>query len=227
VESTGRAVVAEFVGTFALIFFGAGAIIMTQGTDLVAIALAHGLAIGIMVSMMAQLSGGVFNPAIQISLWVNGKMPGVRTGAYILAQFAGAVAAAYLLKYFFPPLEYDNVTGGVPAVGAGIATGKAVLIEATTTFFLVWVVFGTAVDERGPFAKIAGLTIGLTITIDILATGNLTGAAMNPARWFGPALATGDWTNWWVWLVGPIAGGVIAGVAYAFLYLRGKEPVTP
>ncbi len=226
-ENTGRAAVAEFVGTFALIFFGAGTIIATQGLDLLAIALAHGLAIGIMVSMMAHLSGGVFNPAIQISLWVNGKMSSARTGVYILAELAGAVAAAYLLKYFFTEVQYDFVKGGIPTVVPGLALGKAALIEATTTFFLVWVVFGTAVDERGTFAKVAGLTIGLTITIDILATGGLTGAAMNPARWFGPALATSDWTNWWVWIVGPIAGGVIAGVAYAMLFLKSKDPVTP
>ena len=226
-ENTGKAAVAEFVGTFALIFFGAGTIIATQGQDLVAIALAHGLAIGIMVSVMAQLSGGVFNPALQISLWSNGKMTSVRTGVYIVAQMAGAVAAAYLLKYYFPGPAFDQVSGGIPAVAPGLALGKATLIEATTTFFLMWVVMGTAVDERGAFAKIAGLAIGLTITIDIFATGSLTGAAMNPARWFGPAVATGDYTNWWVWILGPIAGAVIAGVAYNYLFLRDQEPATP
>jgi len=227
VETTGKAAVAEFIGTFALIFFGAGTIIATQGGDLVAIALAHGLAIGIMVSMMAHLSGGAFNPAIQISLWVTGKMGTARSGVYIGAQLLGAVAAAYLLKYFFPAPLFDGVKGGVPAVAPGLAVGKAVLIEATTTFFLVWAVFATAVDERGPFAKLAGLTIGLTITIDIFATGSLTGAAMNPARWFGPALASGDWSNWWVGIVGPVAGGIIAAVAYWYLFLRDAEPATP
>jgi MIP family channel proteins len=227
VENTGKAAIAEFIGTFALIFFGAGAIIMTQGGDLVAIALAHGLAIGIMVSMMAHLSGGVFNPAIQVGLWVTGKMGTARSGVYIGAQLLGAVAAAYLLKYFFPASFFDGVKGGVPAVAPGLAVGKAVLIEALTTFFLVWAVFATAVDERGPFAKLAGLTIGLTITLDIFATGSLTGAAMNPARWFGPALASGDWANWWVWIVGPIAGGIIAAVAYWYLFLRDADPATP
>jgi aquaporin Z len=227
VENPGKAAVAEFLGTFALIFFGAGAIIATQGGDLVAIALAHGLAIAIMVSMMAHISGGVFNPAIQIGLWVTGKMPSARTAIYIVAQLAGAVAAAYALKYFAPQPFYDGVTGGTPTVAPGLAVGKAVLIEALTTFFLVWAVFATAVDERGPFAKLAGLTIGLTITLDIFATGSLTGAAMNPARWFGPALATGEWANWWVWLVGPIAGAIIAAVAYWYLYLKDGEPATP
>lgn len=226
-DNVGKAAVAEFVGTFALIFFGAGAIIMTGGGDLVAIALAHGLAIAIMVSIMAQISGGVFNPAIQVALWVTGKMPTARSGVYIVAQLLGAVAAAYLLKYLLPTAQYDAVTGGIPAVATGFALGKAVVFEAVLTFFLVWAVFGTAVDERGSFAKTAGFTIGLIITIDIFVGGAYTGAAMNPARWFGPALATSDWANWWVWIVGPIAGGIIAGVAYWYLYLRGREVVTP
>ncbi|MEX0985020.1 MAG: aquaporin [Actinomycetota bacterium] len=226
-ENTGKAAVAEFVGTFALIFFGAGAIIATQGGDLVAIALAHGLAIAIMVSMMAHISGGIFNPAIQIGLWVTGKMPTSRTVVYIGAQLAGGVVAAYALTYMTPEASFDGVQGGIPAVATGLAVGKAVLIEALTTFFLVWAVFATAVDERGPFAKLAGLTIGLTITLDIFATGGLTGAAMNPARWFGPALATGNWENWWVWIVGPVAGGIIAAVAYWYLFLKDKESATP
>jgi aquaporin Z len=101
------------------------------------------------------------------------------------------------------------------------------VIEALLTFFLVWAVFGTAVDDRGSFARTAGFTIGLMITIDIFVGANLTGAAMNPARWFGPALITNDWSNWWVWIVGPIAGGIIAGVGYWYLFLRGRETATP
>jgi MIP family channel proteins len=227
VENTGKAAVAEFVGTFALIFFGAGTIIATGNGDPLAIALAHGLAIAIMVSLMWHISGGVFNPAIQVALWVTGKMPTRRSAVYIVAEVAGAVAAAALLKYFSPAAAFDSVDGGTPAVASGYAIGKAVLVEAVATFFLVWAVFATVIDDRGPFAKTAGFTIGLVITIDVLAVGPLTGAAMNPARWFGPALITGSWSNWWVWIVGPIAGGIIAGVAYWFLYLQGKEPATP
>ena len=228
-EQTGKAAVAEFIGTFALIFFGAGTIILTQGSDLLAIAFAHGLAIAIMVTLMAHVSGGVFNPAIQIALWLTGKMPGLRSIVYIAAQLLGAVAAAFALKWIWPEARFDaqGVAGGVPAVADGLALGKAVIIEALTTFFLVWAVFASAVDDRGAFRSMAGFAIGLTITIDILATGSLTGAAMNPARWFGPALATNDWANWWVWVVGPIAGGIIAGVGYWYLFLHGKEPATP
>jgi MIP family channel proteins len=227
VESTGKAAVAEFIGTFALIFFGAGTIIATGNGNLLAIALAHGLAIAIMVSLMAHISGGVFNPAIQIALWVTGKMPTRRSAVYIVAELAGAVAAAALLKYFSPGPAFDSVNGGTPSVMPGYAIGKAVLVEAVASFFLIWAVFATAIDDRGAWNKIGGFAIGLVITIDILAVGAITGAAMNPARWFGPALITGTWTNWWVWIVGPIAGGIIAGVAYWYLYLQGKEPATP
>jgi aquaporin Z len=227
VENLTKASVAEFIGTFALIFFGAGAIVMTGGQDLVAIAFAHGLAIAIMVSIMAHISGGVFNPAIQIALWVTGKMPSARSAVYIVAQLLGAVAAALLLKYLVPASAYDTVNGGIPAVGGGVALGKAVAIEAVLTFFLVWAVFGTVVDDRGPFMKTAGFTIGLVITMDIFMGAAWTGAAMNPARWFGPAVATNDYTNWWVWIVGPIAGGIIAGVGYWYLFLHDREPATP
>jgi aquaporin Z len=228
VENVGKAAVAEFIGTFALIFFGAGAIIMTGGQNLVAIALAHGLAIALMFTIMAHLSGGVFNPAIQIALWVTGKMPTGRSAVYIVAELLGGVAAAFFLKYIGPTASFNAVNGGIPAVADGFAVGKAVVLEAMMTFFLVWAVFGTAVDDRkASWAQIAGFAIGLTITIDIFVGGALTGAAMNPARWFGPAVATSDYTNWWVWIVGPIAGGIIAGVAYWYLFLRGREPATP
>ena len=201
---------------------------MTGGQNLVAIALAHGLAIALMFTIMAHISGGVFNPAIQVALWVTGKMPTGRSAAYIVAELLGAVAAAFFLKYIGPTPSFDAVNGGIPAVADGFAVGKAVVLEAMMTFFLVWAVFGTAVDDRkASWAQIAGFAIGLTITIDIFVGGALTGAAMNPARWFGPAVATSDYTNWWVWIVGPIAGGIIAGVAYWYLFLRGREPATP
>jgi MIP family channel proteins len=228
-ENTGKAVLAEFVGTFALIFFGAGSVILALNgqLDLVGVALAHGLVIAIMVSQMGHLSGGVFNPAIQVALWATGKMSGSRSAAYVVAQVAGAVLAAFLLRYLDPKQAFDAASGGVPALGPGIAVGKGILMEATGTFFLVWAVFATAIDDRGPFDKTAGFTIGLTITFGILALGPYTGAAFNPARWFGPALAAGQWADWYVWIVGPIAGGVLAGVLYWTVFLRDKELATP
>jgi aquaporin Z len=229
VESNAKAAIAEGIGTFALIFFGAGSVILYLNgqLDLVGVALATGLVIAIMVSQMAHLSGGVFNPAIQIALWVTGKVPSGRTVMYIGAQLVGAAAAALLLKFLVPTQAFDAALGGVPTLGDGISSGKGILLEAVGTFFLVWAVFATIVDDRGPFGTTAGFTIGLTITFGILAMGPWTGGAFNPARWFGPALASGHWDDWYVWIVGPIAGGVLAGVAYWFLFLKDKEPATP
>ncbi len=228
-EDTGKAAVAEFVTTFALIFVGAGAVILNANgqLDLTGVALAQGLVLAIMVSITAHISGGMVNPAVTISLWVTGKIATTRAGVLIGAELTGAVAGALVLRFLLPTELFDVGTGGIPALGDGIAVGKGILIEAVTTFFLVFAVFGTAVDDRGPFSKTAGLTIGLVIAFDIMAFGPYTGAAMNPARWFGPALATMDWANWYVWIVGPIAGGIIAGVLYWSVFLKDKEPATP
>ena len=227
---TGKGAVAEFLGTFALIFIGAGSIVTavhSGGDGLVAIALAHGFVLFIMISILGHISGGLFNPAISIALWVTGKLTSTKTVVFIISQVLGGIAGAYLLKFLIPAEMFKAAGGGAPAVMDGLALGKAVLIEAVATFFLVLAVFGTAIDDRGPWGKTAGLTIGLTIAFDILAFGPFTGAAMNPARWLGPALANGDLTNWYVWIAGPLSGGVIAAVLYWGVFLRDKEPATP
>jgi MIP family channel proteins len=229
-ENTGRAAAAEFVGTFALIFFGAGSVILARNgqLDLLGVAFAHGLVIAIMVSQMAHLSDAAFNPAIHISLWATGKSSSVRTLIMIAAQLAGAIVGAYALKALVPAKFFAAGAGGAVTLNPDLAVGKGILFEAVGTFFLVWAVFATAIDKRGPFSKTAGFTIGLTITFAILTIGYWTGAALNPARWLGPALAAGQWTDWYVWIIGPIAGGVIAGFAYWAIFLRGKEqPATP
>ena len=228
-EATGKAAVAEFVATFALIFVGAGAVILNLNgqLDLTGVALAHGLVLAVMVSVTAHISGGLVNPAVTIALWVTGRLPTVRAGVLIVAQLAGAIAGAFLLKFVIPVELFDAGGGGAPALGDTIAVGKAVVIEAITTFFLVFAVFGTTVDDRGPFSKTAGLTIGLVLAFDIMAFGPYTGAAMNPARWFGPALATAEFSDWFVWIVGPVAGAIIAGVLYWSAFLKDREASTP
>lgn len=229
-ENTWKACVAEFVGTFALVFVGAGAVILlANGTlDLVGVALAHGLVLAIMVSIAGHTSGGLFNPAAAVALWVTGKLASTRTVAYIVTQLAAAVAAGLLLRYVVNDTNlFDAAAAGAPQVAAGVDSGRAIIIEAVTTFFLVWAIFGTAVDDRGPFGKTAGLTIGLVIAFDILAFGPYTGAAMNPARWFGPALVGGLWDLWYVYVVGPLAGAVLAGLGYWAVFLRDREPATP
>jgi MIP family channel proteins len=229
VENTGKAAVAEFIATFALVFVGAGSVIQYANgkLDLTGVALAHGLVLAIMVSLTMHTSGGLVNPAVAIALWVTGKLDTIRTGVYIVAEVLGAVAGGFLLKALVPGTAFRAAQGGTPTVLLGIAPGKAVLFEAVASFFLIFAVFATAVDSRGPAARAAGFTIGLTIAFDILAFGPYTGAAMNPARWFGSALAAGVWTDWWVWIVGPVAGGIIAAVGYWAVFLRDSEPATP
>jgi aquaporin TIP len=209
---------AEFVGTFTLIFIGAGSVSFAR--TLTDVALANGLAIGVMVCAMGFTSGGLFNPAITLGFLITKRIAPLLAACYWVAQFGAAVLAALLLKWVLPNSLETQSHLGVPALGGGIGTGQAVVVEAVLTFFLVWVVFGTAVDPRSTFKAVAGLAIGLTITIDVLMGGVLTGAAMNPARAFGPQLVGHHWAHWWIWYVGPLAGGVIAASVYEMLYLR-------
>jgi MIP family channel proteins len=221
--------IAEFVGTFTLIFVGAGSIIATQGGNLTAIGLAHGLAIGVMASAVGHISGGHFNPAVTLGFVVTRRIEARLAATYWFAQLIGAVLAAFMLTWLLPQNQVDAVNLGAPAVGNGIGAGSAVVIEAVLTFFLVWVIFATAADPRGTFASIAGLAIGLTITLDIYIGGLYTGAAMNPARAFGPDLVQNVWSDAWVWWVGPLVGGALAALLYEYLYLRpvSPEPVGP
>jgi aquaporin TIP len=208
-----RRAVAEFVGTFTLIFIGGGAGIVS-GHDIVAVALANGLAIAIMVSNLGHISGGHFNPAITLGFLVTRRIQASLALLYWFAQFLGAVVAAAILRGLFP-----SILGAVPHAPS-ISDGKALVIEIILTFFLVWAVFATAVDSRGAFKSIAGLAIGLTITMDVFVGGPLTGAAMNPARAFGPQLIGNFWGEGWVYYVGPAIGALIAAVGYEWLYLR-------
>jgi len=220
--------VAEFVGTFALVFFGVGAISADQflrsstnghsGFGLLGVALAQGLAIGIMVTSLGHISGGHFNPAVTIGFWVTRKFSTFDTLVYWIAQAAGAIAAAYLLRTL-PFDAWSSVQLGTPDLASGITRTNGMILEAVMTFFLVFVVFATAVDERGAFNKIAGFAIGLTVTMGVLLGGPFTGAALNPARALGPALAANHWTNHGVYWIGPLAGGVAAGWLYDALFL--------
>jgi len=221
-EDPFRRGLAEFVGAFTLIFIGGGAAIISFSShDLVAVALANGLAIGIMVTNLGHISGGHFNPAITLGFVVTRRIKPALAAVYWFSQLLGAVCAAFLLRYFFTQLAV-KVTAPAPA--ASITDWKALLLEAIMTFFLVWAVWATAVDPRGAFRAIAGLAIGLTISIDVLVGGPVTGAAMNPARAFGPEVAGNTWTGWWIYWIGPIAGALVASLVYEYLYLRPVEP---
>ena len=223
-----QALVAEGIGTFALIFIGvlaisgAGVSGAPEGiANLASIGLAHGLTIAVMVAALGAVSGGHFNPAVSFGFMVTGRLNPVTGLLYWVAQLVGASVAAFILA---ATIGADAVSGGTPDLGQGVGFGTGVLIEAITTFFLVLVIFGTAVDERAP-KSVFPFAIGLTIALDIMAAGPITGAAMNPARTFGPALASGHWTNHLVYWIGPLIGGALgAFVQHAFLMERAPSP---
>jgi MIP family channel proteins len=224
--TTFQKLAAEFLGTFALVFFGAGSICADRhlqtsgGIGLLGIALAHGLAMAIMVSALGHISGGHFNPAISIGFWVTKRIGTLDAFLYWAAQLLGGIAAAFLLKAVIPDETWRAVSLGTPALLRDFPALSAIVLEAVASFFLVLVFFATAVDDRGTFRAIAGFGIGLTITLGILVIGPFTGAAMNPARAFGPALASNHWTNWGIYWIGPLAGGFLAGLLYNSLYLK-------
>jgi MIP family channel proteins len=206
--------IAEFVGTFALIFVGVGAI-KTAGHDVLGIALAHGLTIAAFVSATLHISGGQLNPAVTFGLLCGGHMTLRNALRYWTAQLLGGVIAALICLGLF---GRDVVVTGTPQLAINLNAWQGILVEAILTFFLVFVVYGTAVDERG--RGVAGFAIGSTITLDILFGGPLTGAAMNPARVFGPAVAANFWHDHYVYWVGPFLGAAAGGLVYSLLMER-------
>jgi len=210
--------VAELIGTFALIFIGVGAI--NNNAGLLGVAFGHGLTIAVMVSATAGISGGHLNPAVTLGFLVGKQIEVRKAIAYWISQLLGAVIAGFLLVTLLGTASQSGVeavAGGTPDLN-GIPPAKGILIEAVLTFFLVFVVYGTAVDVRAP--KIGGLAIGLTVTLDILFGGPLTGAAMNPARTFGPAVAGVHWNNHLVYWIGPMLGGALAGIVYGRFLIK-------
>lgn len=222
-----RHFVAEFIGTFALVFVGGASIMIARDTNssaaLLEIAFAHGLILAVMVSALMRISGH-FNPAVTLGFLATRRISAPMAGVYIIAQIIGAIVAAYALKYTFPFSVFEATRGGGQSVALAITGGQAFALEAIATFFLVLVVFGTAVDSKAP--NIGGLAIGLTLGASILAIGPLTGGSLNPARSFGPAVASGVFEAQIIYWAAPITGGVLAALLYDFLFLRREvEPV--
>ena len=221
--------VAEFLGTFALVFFGAGAVCVdfylraSGGLGLLAVGLAQGLAFAIMVSAIGHISGGHFNPAITIAFWVTKRLSTLDSLAYWGAQFLGAVVAAFFLKLVIPEEIANNVFLGSPELMRDFPHWSGMALEGVSTFFLVFVVFALLADERGTFRSVGGFAIGLSITLGVLVAGPFTGGALNPARAFGPELVSRHWLNWGIYWVGPLSGGFLAGLLYDSLFLRKSE----
>ena len=204
------------MGTFALILIGVGSIAANQVSDgslgLPGIALAHGLAMAVMVSATAAASGGHLNPAVTFGAFVAGRLEGTRAVVYVLAQCLGALAAAATVKQMFPAPVLAAIHMGTPGLASGVTLGQAMLTEIVLTFLLVFVVFGTSLDPKGP--KVGGLFIGMAVTMGTLVGGPLTGAAMNPARHLGPALLGGGFDNLWLYWLAPLVGGGLAALYY-------------
>ena len=222
-----RHAVAEFIGIFALVFVGSASIMTTAGAApgvaLLTVAIAHGLILAVMVSALMRISGH-FNPAVTIAFMVTRRIEPMMGGVYIVAQLLGAMVAGYALKMTYPSTVFDAMKGGGQSISIDITGAQAFGLEAIATFFLMWVVFGTAVDSSAP--KVGGFAIGLTVAADILAIGPLTGASMNPARSFGPAVATGIFEAQMIYWLAPITGAVVAALLYDRLFLpRGPEPL--
>jgi aquaporin TIP len=240
-QKTWRAVFAEFLATLIFVFVGAGAVVMVvgalplsgggdvtgvitvdPGSALIAIALTHGLAIAALVAATARISGGHINPAVTFAAVITGRMkagPGV---LYVAAQLLGAVIGALLLDW----VVTDQVAGNLGAHAINEAalqsTGAGVVVEAILTFVIVFTVFAVAVDPRGP-SNLAPIAIGLAVLIDHFVGVPLTGASMNPARSFGPALVANEWADQWVYWIGPLLGGGLAGLVYYFVYLTRPD----
>jgi aquaporin Z len=219
-----RPLVVEFIGPFALVFMGVGSI-LTFGNDVVAVALAHGLAIGLMVVAAGHISGGAYNPAVTLGLVIGRRLPPLKGVAYVIAQLLGAVAAALVLIAIFDKGIWEPANLGTPGVGAKFSSGQAVVMEIVLTFFLMFVIFGSAVDHRSK-ATMPGIAIGLAITMDIFAGGAVTGAAMNPSRAFGPALVSGTWDDQWIYWLAPAIGAGLAAAVYEFVLISwmGEAP---
>ncbi len=212
---------AELVGTFMFVFLGAGAGAMaaTNGGGIVAVALAHGLALMLVIYAFGFVSGAHVNPAVTLALAVTRKVTWERAVWYWIAQALGAILAAYLLLYLV-----GAGTGLGATIGSLTRTDpiRATVTEAVLTFFLVSAVFGTGVSGRNGNA--VGVAIGMVLAADALMGGALTGASMNPARTLGPAVATGDFSYLWIYIVGPVVGGLAAALLYNQVFLPREAP---
>ncbi len=209
-----QAALAEFIGTFALTFIG-GAAIANGAAGLVGVAFAHGVTLMVMIYALGAISGAHVNPAVTLGLALGKQIKWNNAIVYWVAQFLGASVAGFALLAIFSDPSAQTGFLGTPALGANVTVTTGILVETILTFFLVLTVFGTAVDERAP-KGFHGLAIGFVLVMDILAGGPLTGAAMNPARYFGTALAANHLGELAVYLVGPAVGAIIAWAVYEY-----------
>ncbi|TYI87333.1 hypothetical protein E1A91_D04G128200v1 [Gossypium mustelinum] len=227
-----KAALAEFISTLIFVFAGSGSgMAFNKLTDngattpagLVAAALAHGFGLFVAVSVGANISGGHVNPAVTFGAFVGGNITLLRGILYWIAQLLGSTVACLLLKFATGDLA-------VPAFGlsSGVGVSNALVFEIVMTFGLVYTVYATAVDpKKGSLGTIAPLAIGFIVGANILAGGAFDGASMNPAVSFGPALVSWKWDNHWIYWVGPLIGGGLAGLIYEFIFISNTHEQLP
>jgi MIP family channel proteins len=215
---------AEALGTFAFVFVGAGSVLSKYFPNadygILGIAVAHGLVLGVMVTAVMGISGGHLNPAVTLAFLATRRITPAAAAGYILSQLAGAVAAAATLKQFYPGGVLRAGVLGTPHLAPSVSLTQGIAIEIILAFFLISAVYGTYLNPDAP--RLGGFGIGLTLLVCMLIGGPLTGAAVNPARAFGPALVSGQWVAHIVWWVGPIVGGVLAALVWEHFLLPAE-----
>ncbi len=223
-ETQARPYVAEAMGIFVLTFAGSAALALfrlNQPMGVFGVAFAHGLALMAMVYALGHISGCHINPAVTISMAATGQMKWPKAAGYIAAQLVGAILAGAVLRYLFADFVTETRLG-TTEVQAGFNAGRALVAEMVTTAFLTTVIFGAAVHKRAA-PGFAGLAIGLTLALSILAVGPISNGSLNPARTFGPSLLASHWDDHWVYWAGPILGALIGGLLYTSLLGRGDD----
>ncbi|KAK9690216.1 hypothetical protein RND81_09G112700 [Saponaria officinalis] len=215
--ATFKAYIAEFISTLLFVFADKlTADAALSPTGLVAVAICHAFALFVAVAIGANISGGHVNPAVTFGLALGGQITILTGFFYWIAQLLGAVAGAFLLR-----AATGGLTTPIHSVAAGVGVFEAVVMEIIITFALVYTVYATAVDpKKGSLGTIAPIAIGFIVGANILAAGAFSGGSMNPARSFGPAIASGDFQDHWVYWVGPLIGGGLAGLIYGNVFLQ-------
>lgn len=219
---------AEFIGTFFLVFFAAGAACAEQmlhsagqpGIGIVGVALVRGLAFAILVCALSQVSGGYFNPAITLGAWVTRKISSLQAILYGVVQVLGAMAASWALTKLVPEQVWRAAAMGTPDLAAEISRTQGIMFELVLTFFFVFVFFATVAEAKESFSHLGGFAAGLAVFVAMLVGGPDTGASMNPAMVLGMAVVSHHWSNHGVYWAGPLLGGVIGGWVYYKLFAR-------
>ncbi len=208
----------EFIGTFALVFFAAGAVIvdaLSGGLGPIGAGLISGLVIAVVIYAFGHISGAHVNPAISIAAAYLGKLERRLLPGYVAAQMAGSAAAGLALLWLLG--RHGDMGANLPNAALGVTDGIAFAIELFLSFLLMWVICGTAFDGKA-HGELAGVAIGATVAIEVMLMGPYAGAAMNPARAFGPFLANGDFTHFWIYVLGPVLGMLAGAAVYRFTH---------